>query len=183
MIMKAQSVYKENDTFTYFGGDNQMKFLRIMDPFFLADIGIHIGDNRKEFERKQRMDQMGDRAFGQSQDPEIMLNLIKMWNADSATEAEAIFRTGVKALQKMREENMKAAQEQEQAKRQSEQATRDMQQKQHEEKMQNNLDVAYIYADNAENVAATKEGAANSRKAAEIDRDIIIANSKKSESK
>lgn len=174
MIMKSKSVYKEGDVFTYFGGDNQMKFLRIMDDYMLDDLGIHIGDNRKEFERKDRMDKVGEQAFGQSQDPEIMMNMIKMWNADSATEAEAIFKAGSKKLAEMRQENIKLQQEAEANAAKAEEAKQMLLDKQHKEKMQNNLDVAHIYADNKIEDVSIKEAGLDRRKAVDLQKELVL---------
>lgn len=178
MIMKSKSIYKKGDVFTYFGGDNQMKFLTIMDDYMLDDMGIHIGDNRKEYERKDRMDKVGEQAFGQSQDPEIMMNMIKMWNADSATEAEAIFKAGSKKLAEMRQENIKLQQESEANAAKAEQEKQAILDRQHKEKMQNNIDVANIYADNKIQDVETKEAGQDRRKSVDVQKELILADAK-----
>lgn len=181
MLLKAKHVYKENDTFTYFGGDNKMKFLTIFPEFFVSDYGISITDNRKEYEKKRRIDEMAGNTFSNAGSPALIMDLLKIWNAEDSTEAEAIMERGIKALEALRDQNMKAQQEQAQMEAQAKQEEQELQQQQHTEKMQNNIDVANIYANNKADDTREKETGANLRKMAEIDRDIALANSKNSE--
>ena len=178
LVIKAKHVYKENDTFTYFAGDNQAKFLKIFPDFFLEDLGIHIGDNRLEYERKKRIDSVGQQTFGNSQDPEIMLNLIKMWNSENSTEAEAIFSAGVKAMIKTREENMKAAQQEVEAKKEIDIKKEETLERRHKEQMENNIDVANIYANNKMQDTVERELGQDRRKAADIEKELVISNKK-----
>ncbi len=87
-------IYKNGDVFHYYGGDNQAKFLKIMPDWSDEDLGIHIGDNRNEEKKVQKMEGMAEAAFGSPQTPEMYLELIRMYNADSSTEKEAIFKKG-----------------------------------------------------------------------------------------
>ena len=175
LILKAKFVYKENDTFTYFAGDNQAKFLKVMPDFFYEDLGIHIGDNRLEYDRKKRIDSVAQQAFVNTQDPEVMLELIKVWNQENATEAEAIFSKGVKAMKALREESMKAAQEQAAQDAQLEMAKEEKIEKQHKERLQNNLDVANIYANNKIQDTIEKELGQDRRKAADVQKDLVVS--------
>lgn len=178
MILKAKHVYEENDTFTYFAGDNQAKFLKIFPDFFQEDLGIHIGDNRLEYERKKRIDSVGQQTFGNSQDPEIMLNLIRMWNSENSTEAESIFKNGVKKMMEVREENMKMQQQQMQMEQESKAQTEEKADNRHKETLENNIDVANIYANNKNKDTVEKELGQDRRKAAELEKELIIASSK-----
>ena len=83
LMVKAKFIYKENDTFTYFGGDLQTKFLKIYPDFLFEDLGIHIGDNRLEYQRKQRIDSVAQQTFANAQSPEMLLELIKIWNSEN----------------------------------------------------------------------------------------------------
>lgn len=168
-ILKAKHTYKENDIFTYFGGDNQAKFLKLFPDFFLEDLGIHTGDNRKEYERKKRIDAIAERTFGNSQDLGVMLNLINVWNAEHSTEAEAILRKGAKALEKTMKENQAAMQQQAAAAEETKRLDIQKKDEQHLEKLDNNIEVAEIYADQQKTDTDTKEENANLRKAAELE--------------
>lgn len=174
MLLKAKHVYKPNDIFTFFAGDNQTKFLKIYPDFLAEDLGIHIGDNRKEFERKQRIDKAGEMAFGNSQDPMILRNMIKMWNAEHSTEAEAIFDRGLKALEAMRKENMAQTQQIEESKNQAMVEKEQLITKRHEETMQNNIDVANIYANNKIQEVVERENGQDRRKAAELEVNMML---------
>ena len=167
-MVKAKYIYKENDTFTYFGGDLQTKFLKIYPDFLFEDLGIHIGDNRLEYQRKQRIDSVAQQTFANAQSPEMLLELIKIWNAENSTEAEAILSKGVKALAEIREENMKLQQQQMQIQGQTEQQKDQLDYQKHQEQLVNNIDVANIYADNKIQEVVAKEDGANKRKAAEL---------------
>ena len=168
LMVKAKFIYQENDTFTYFGGDLQTKFLKIYPDFLFEDLGIHIGDNRLEYQRKQRIDSVAQQTFANAQSPEMLLELIKIWNSENSTEAEAILSKGVKALAEIREENMKLQQQQMQIQGQTEQQKDQLDYQKHQEQLTNNIDVANIYADNKIQEVVAKEDGANKRKAAEL---------------
>lgn len=168
-ILKSKFIYKENDVFTYFAGDNQAKFLKLFPDFFLEDLGIHTADNRKEMERKKKIEAIAERAFGQSQDLNVMLNLIGVYNADHSTEAEAILRRGVKKLNEINQQNMQIQQEQFAAEQQAKMADIAKKDEQHDKKLVNNLEVAEIYARQQDEDTKTKETNANLRKAAELE--------------
>ena len=164
--------------FSYFGGDAQQKFLQIFPDFFIDDLGVYIGDNRKEYERKKRVDDMAGQTFGNAQSPDLLLDLIRIWNADSSTEAEAVLRKGIKALEKMREENNKNAQAQAQAQAQADAKKAEDEAQLKREGYEKDIKVATIYANNKADEINTKEAAANLRKMAEIEKDLTIHNSK-----
>lgn len=172
LMVKAKFIYKENDTFTYFGGDLQTKFLKIYPDFLFEDLGIHIGDNRLEYQRKQRIDSVAQQTFANAQSPEMLLELIKIWNSENSTEAEAILSKGVKALAKIREENMQMQQQQMQIQAQTEQKKDEIDYQKHTEQLDNNIEVAEIYADNKMNEVIEKEAGADRRKAAELISDL-----------
>jgi hypothetical protein len=176
LVLKSKFIYKENDVFTYFAGDNKAKFLKIMSPYFQEDLGIHIADNRKEYDRKNRIDQVGEKLFGSTNEPAILKNLIKMWNADSSTEAEAIFDTGVRALEEIKKANDERMMAIEEDKNAVAKAKLEQEDRHHKEELQNNLDVAKIHTGNKFAVEQNKEANANLREAAKIEKDLIIKN-------
>lgn len=183
MILKSKFIYEENDVFTFFGGDNQAKFLKIFPDYLQEDLGIHAADNKKEFDRKQRIDSMAERIFGSSQDLEVMLSLINVFNSENSTEAEAIVRKGAKAFKATQEANQKMLQDQA---AQAEQTKRDATAKadqQAKDKLDNNVEVAEIYAHQQDNDTKTKEQNANLRKAAELETKVITENKKQQPNK
>lgn len=175
---KAKLIYKKGDTFHYFGGDNQAKFLKIMPEWMEEDLGIHIADNRKEQIKVNKMEQMAEASFGSPQTPEMYLELLRMYNADSSTEKEAIFKKGIKALAKIQQENNESQGKIEDNKLQAMAAEKDKDRDVTREGHAKDKVIAKIYADNKSNDTATKEDGQNLRKAADIQKDmeVLIAN-------
>jgi hypothetical protein len=176
IVLKGKHVYEENQVFSYFGGDNQQKFLEVMPEFFMDDMGVYIGDNRQEYERKKRVDTMADNAFANVGSQQAFRDLIKIHNADSSTEAESILDKGLEALEKMKQENNKLAQEQAQAAAQAEVKRQEEVDALDRERLQNNIDVAKIYANNKADESALKERGQNLRKMADIEKEMTIKN-------
>lgn len=178
MILHSKFIYDENQNFTYFSGDNMAKFLTIFPDYLIDDIGVHIGDNRKEFEKNKKIEQMAEMAFGNAQTPEMMLDLIRLFNVDTSTEKEAILRKGMKALEEMRAENTKMMQQQEQEKIKAEKENKAEESQLKREGYQKDVDVAHIYANNKADDTREKEQGQNVRKMADIEKDLLINNEK-----
>lgn len=178
LILKAKTIYKEGDIFAYYGGDNQQKFLQVAEQFFDDDIGLHIGDNQKEQIKTRKMEAMAEQAFARPDNPELMLELLKMYNADSSTEKESVFKKGIVALQQMAQENEEKNRQLQEMDIQQKEAAEQKKDQQHKEKLQNNIDVAKIYADNKADVEGMKEDGQNLRKAADIAADMEKETSK-----
>lgn len=181
MCIQARFIYRENQTFNYFAGDGSMRFLTIFPDFFLEDIGVYFDDNRKEFQKKRIIDQMAQETFARTQYPEMLEVLLKVLNSDTSNESEIQMKKGLRAYQKLQEENMKR---QEEMQRQQLEAQSQMKQEDNNlkrEGYQKDVVVANVYANSKQEETLTKEDAANRRKAAEIERDILLKsnNSKK----
>lgn len=176
LILKSKFIYDENDVFTYFGGDNQAKFLKIFADYLQEDLGIHAADNKKEFDRKQRIDGIAERVFGNTQDLEVMLSLINVFNSENSTEAEAIVRKGAKSLKKMQEDNQKMMQEQAAQQEQTKREAIAKLDQQAKDRLENNIDVAEIYANQQDKDTTSKEQNANLRKAAELEAKLATEN-------
>lgn len=180
IILKSKFIYEENQVFSYFGGDSQMKFLQVMPDYFLDDLGVHIADNRKEFKKVQDIEEMAKMAFMNAQTPEMMLELLKIYNADGSSEKEAILRKGVKSLAELREKNNQQLQQAEQATLQQKAKEKDDDNQIKRESHQKDINVAKIYADNKADDTRQKEQGQNVRKLADIEKDLIVANRKDS---
>lgn len=178
LLSKAKHVYEENQVFSYFAGDNKQKFLNIFPEFFLADYGISIADNRKEYEKKKRLDEVAGNTFSNAGSPALIRDLLKIWNSDSVSDAEGILDRGINALEKMKAENDARMQEQAKMEADAKQAETAAKAEEHKEKMINNKEVAAIYANNNADGINTKESNANLRKMAEIERDLKISQDK-----
>lgn len=120
IIMKAKHVYKPGEVTPYIFGDNKTKFLRIDESFMNEDIGIYIGDSHKEQKRKAIIDRAAEIGLQNAQTPQMILDMVKILNADFSTEAEKILERATIAMDKLRQENLQAMIESEQVKQQGE---------------------------------------------------------------
>jgi len=149
-----------------------------MPDWMDEDLGIHIGDNRKEQTKTAKMEAMAEQAFGSPQTPEMYLELLRMYNADSSTEKEAIFKKGVKALAVIQKENQEQLSKIEDAKNQTIAAEGDKNRDMTKEGHESNERIAKIYQDGKTQDTCNKEDGMNLRKAADIQKDmeVLIAN-------
>ena len=178
LILKAKHVYKPNDVFTFFAGDNQMKFLQIFPDFFLDDLGIYVTDNRKDYEDKKVLNDIASTLFGNAQSPQMMLDLIRVIKSDNVSEAEAIIQKGVNSLEKIKAENDRMVQETEKAKAEAEVAKEKEITTRHRETLQNNLDVEQMRINGKADDTREKTLSSNLQKAADIERDLTIENNR-----
>lgn len=174
LILKAKHVYKKGDVFTFFAGDDKMKFLNISSDFMIDDLGIYVTDNRKDYEDKQLLNDAAGKLFGNAQSPQMLLDLIRVIKADNNSEAEAIVERGVKALEKLKAENDKMMQEMEAQKAEALAEAERIKAAEGDKNRQNNLDVANIYADSKSDENREKILSSNLQKMADIDKDLAI---------
>lgn len=173
VLLKAKSVYKKGQVFSYVFGDLMTKFLTIFGEFFNVDIGMYLGDRFKDKRDKEIIDQAALQALSNATDKELILDLINVLEAEHASESKAILEKGLTALTKLQEANQKAMQEMEQAKMAHEKEMADREDKRHKEKMDNNLGVAKIYANNKTFNDQQKNTSAELIAAAKIEADIL----------
>ncbi len=128
MLIKAKSVYKTGQVFQYVFGDLLSKFLTVTGKFFNVDLGIFIGDRFKDKKDKEVIDTAATQALSNASDKELILDLINVLEADSASESKAILEKGLKAFDDLQAQNAKAAAEAEKAKLDDKQADRDHEQ-------------------------------------------------------
>ena len=183
LISFSQRIYKENQVFPYFGGDQQNNFLQIFPDFFIDDIGVYVEDNRKEYQRKKRIDEVAGQAFMNANSPELIRDLIKIWNADSSTEAESILDRGLKALQELRAQSQEQAAQIEREKIAATAKEKEEERKIQREKMETEKEVATIYANNKSDTENNKVQGENLRKLADIEKDILLNSNKNKEQK
>lgn len=178
MCIQARFIYREGQVFNYFAGDGSSRFMTIFPDFFLEDIGLYFDDNRKEFQKKKLIDDIALQTFSRSQYPELLLSMLKIFNADTSNEAEKQLKKGLRTFQELQEENRKVQMEQEQnlAKIASEDKSEDRNLKR--EGYQKDVVVANIYSESEQEKTATKEDNENRRKAAEIEKEILLNGNK-----
>lgn len=141
-----------------------------MPDFFMDDLGITLSDPRKEMEAKQIISQAASQMLPNMQDPQMILEMIKIHWADSASEAISILERGVQQMNNAMEEELnkhKVQKAEAEAKAKAEEAKLIS-----DERNQTQVAVANIYADNKTQSDQIKETNANLRKAAEIEAKI-----------
>lgn len=173
LCIKGRHIYRENQVFNYFAGDGSLRFLTIYPDYFLEDIGVYFDDNRKEFQKKRMIDQMAQETFSRTQYPEMLLAMLKVFNSDTSNDAETQLRKGLKVYQKLQDENMQRQEAMQQQTNETQQAIAQQQSEMEDKKIQKDVVVARIYADSKQEETNTKEEAANIRKAAEIEADLL----------
>lgn len=105
MFMKAKHIYKKGDVFPVVFGDLKQKFLQITENFLMVDLGMFMGDRYKERRSKEIIDQAATQALGNAQDKELILDLINVLDADTASKSKAILEKGLKALAELSKSN------------------------------------------------------------------------------
>ena len=178
LVSFSQKIYKENQLFNYFGGDMQQNFLQIFPDFFLDDIGIYVEDNRKEYQRKKRIDEVASQTFMNANSPQLIRDLIKIWNADSSTEAESILDKGLKALEELRNQAQQQLADVEKQKIEAAAKEKEEDRKIQREKMETEKEVAAIYANNKSDTENNRIQGENLRKLADIEKELMLNNNK-----
>lgn len=179
LIGLSKYIYEDSDVFHYIGGDDQAKFLKLSEKYPLVDLGIHIGDNREEARKKKNIDAMATEAFSNAQTPEMLLELIKIYNTMNSSEAEAVLRKGINSMAELRRQEMEEQNKLQQQSLENERKSKEDDNQLTREGHQKDISVAKIYADNKANDTATKEDNANLRKQAEIKRDLYLSQKEK----
>ena len=146
--MKSKTIYKKGQVFSYVFGDLKAKFLTIFGEFFNNDLGVYFANRFKDKRDKDIINQAAAQSLSNTNDKELLLDLINVLQADSASESKAILEKGLNTFQKLQSQNAKAAEEAQQAQRDHDMAVEEKIDQRGREKNQNNIDVANIYADN-----------------------------------
>ena len=119
--MQAKYTYEENEVVSYIFGDHKQKFFTVLPPFFQDDMGVSIGSNFKEKKKKDMIDSAASQAFSNAQTPELILQLIEVLDSENSNESKKILKQGLKALEKIRQENNACMEAQAKAAAESEQ--------------------------------------------------------------
>ena len=181
IVLYAQHTYKEGEVFNYYAGDKSLQFLKIMPEIFMDDLGITLSDPRKELQAKEIIDQAASQMLPNMQDPQMILELIKIHMSDSASEAIEILERGIEEMKKAAEERQ---QQIIQAQEQQAKAVQDAAAAKTQDSRENNqkdIAVAQIYADNKLQSDKVKEVNENLRTAAKIESDLRKNASEKKE--
>jgi len=171
-IMKMKFDYEEGEVLQYVVGEFKTKFLKLFKEFFLADMGIYLGDARKDQEMSDIIDRAAEVALGNSSAPEMALGLIEVFEGDSANEKKAVFQRMVNSMAKLREEQAKADAEQAQAAMEAEAKSKEDDRTLTRDGYQKDKDVAYIYKDGKAQDGLQKNQSQERQTAAKLDVDL-----------
>ena len=144
LLVKAKSVYKEGEVFSFYAGDTNQQFLEIAPEFMWDDLGIFSVDSRKDYDDKKLINDVAGQLFGNAQSPEMMRDLIKIIMADNNTEALAMLDKGIEALNQLKAENDKMMAQSQAEAAKAQQAIEESKERQHKEKLENNIEVTLI---------------------------------------
>lgn len=168
VLMKTKKDYPKGEVIQFIMGNMKTKFLKIFEEYYDSDLGIYIADARKDLERSRKIDEAVGLALGNAQTPEMIMGLIDVFEGDTASEKKAVFARILNSLEKVKQENQKAAQADQENANQVAQAQIEKEDEQKDKILQNNLDVAHVYADNKMNDRLAQVDSAERIKAAEL---------------
>lgn len=98
----------------FFMGDGAMAVLNVAPDVALNDYAMHLNDGGKDLQLKDKVDNLAMNFMQGSQDPEMVLQMIKVFKADTAEESESILEAGLdkmKELQQMMEQSQQESQQ------------------------------------------------------------------------
>lgn len=159
-LIKMRKDYPEGEVIQYVIGDMKTRFIKLYKDFFEADLGIFLSDSRKDREISERIDMATEMALSTSSTPEMIMGLIEVFEGESASEKKAVFSRLINSLEKVRQENQKAAQAAQEAelKQKAEEKQQEMQKAREDNETE--IQVAKIYADSkasSDNIKANSQ--------------------------
>lgn len=103
----------------FFMGDGGMQVLNVLPDVALNDYAIYMNDGGKDLQNKEKIDNLALTYMNGVQDPEMILQMIKVFKAETADESETILEAGLEKMKQlqdmMREQQAQADQAQAQA--------------------------------------------------------------------
>lgn len=181
ILIKGRYVYEENEVTELIFGDLKSKFFTIAPEYFTEDVGVYIADNYAEQKAKSVVDNAAQQALSNAATPDLILSLIQTLNADTASESEAIFKTAVKTMNALKQQEQEFQAEQAKAQQEAAQALDEKADAREKAKLQNNIDVAIIQTNGASMREGLKLDSQNAQKLADIEAKLMMAEQKKAE--
>jgi hypothetical protein len=181
VLIKGKYVYEENETAQYIFGDMKTKFFKIYPEYFQEDVGVYIADNFAEQKKKSVVDAAAQQALSNAATPDLILSLIETLNADTAGESEAIFKRAVKAMNKLKEQEQQAQADMQKAQQEADAALKAEEAALTREGYEKDIQVAMINNDGLALRENNKTASSEKIKLAEIEKDLLLAEQKKSQ--
>jgi hypothetical protein len=110
-INLSKIAWKDGKKARFFMGDGSMAVLNALPDIALNDYGFYLNDGGKDMQLKDKIDQAAANFLQGTQDPEMILQMIKVFKQETGDEAEQILEAGLNKLSQIQ----KQAAEQEQA--------------------------------------------------------------------
>lgn len=117
---------------------------------------MYIGDSAKDLRDKSVIDMGAQQTLSNAQDPRLILDLIKVLKADSASESEAILERSITALEKLTAQNNAQMQQMEKDKMAAEQAKLQNENAERQKDREKDIEVAKIHAGTTKMIADDK---------------------------
>jgi len=181
VLMKGKYCYEENEVTQYIFGDLKTKFFTVYPEYFQEDVGVYIADNFAEQRKKGVVDQAAQQALSNAATPDLILSLIETLNADTAGESEAIFKRAVKSMNALKAQEAQAAADSQKAQLESDAAKLAEESKLKREEFANKIEIANIQANATAMNNSMNNEAKGTMKLADIEKDLMLAEQKKSE--
>jgi hypothetical protein len=113
-INLTKIAWKDGKKARFFMGDGATAVLNVLPDVALNDYGFYLNDGGKDIELKEKVDAYAANFLQGTQDPEMILQMIKVLKQDTADESEQILEAGLNTLSKMKQQEAQAQQESDQ---------------------------------------------------------------------
>jgi hypothetical protein len=113
-INLTKIAWKDGKKARFFMGDGSMAVLNALPNISLNDYGFYLNDGGKDLELKEKVDAAAANYLQGTQDPDMILQMIKVFKQETADESEQVLEAGLAKLAQIREAQEKAQQESDQ---------------------------------------------------------------------
>lgn len=110
-INLTKIAWKDGKKARFFMGDGAMAVLNVMPDVELNDYGFYLGDGGKDLNMKDKIDAVATNYLQGANEPEMILQMIKVLKQDTADEAEQILEAGIQKMSEINEQRMQSEQE------------------------------------------------------------------------
>lgn len=136
--------WKDGKSYAFWNPDGAQVMMSVMPDIALHNYGFYVGSNTQDRRHKQQIEQLMHTLSTNSQDPDLLLSMIKIMKVDYADEAEAIFEKGVEIMKKKEEQKMQAESANTDKLVEQQEKDREQKERHHKEDNETKIDVANI---------------------------------------
>ena len=144
MADMMKNAWKEGKSYAFWNPNGSQVMLKMLPDVALHNYGFYVGSSVQDRRYKDQIESLMMQLSSNSQDPDLLLGMVKIMNVDYADEAQAIFESAIEVM-KANNERMREM-ESEQANKMAGLKEKELadKERQHKEKMQNAIDIANI---------------------------------------